>query len=100
MTNLFRKEIEAFRDYRSVFLSNAQGQRVLADLIEAFNYNQIIIPADNLNMAKLDGSRDVIRYILQKLGFREETQNFVKALALVNVKGPEPMDQIEAITGD
>ena len=98
MTDLHRKELEQFRDYGGTFLGSLQGQRVLADLMKAFRYNQIQIPADDMNMAKLDGSRDVIRYILDKLGFGEKTENFVKALSMVIPEGPEPYKQTEAET--
>ena len=86
-----REPIEEFRDYRVTFLGSVQGQRVLADLIQNFSYNTIQIPMANLDMAKLDGARDVIRYILGKLGF-DQASVFVKALMVAHVTAPEPMD--------
>ena len=97
MTDLYRKELEDFRDYRGTFLTNLAGKRVLGDLVDKFCYNTIQLPASDMDLAKLDGSRDVIRYILDKLGVCDG-RTFAGALAMVNVKGPEPYEQTEAET--
>jgi len=98
MTDLHQKELEEYRDFRSTFLGSLQGQRVLARLMDVFKYNSIQLPATSMDMAKLDGSRDVIRYILDKMGFGEQTETFVKALSMVIPKGPQPYTQTEADT--
>ena len=46
MTDLHRKELEDFRSYGVTFLGNKTGQRVLADLIDTFHYNNIVVPHD------------------------------------------------------
>jgi len=98
MTDLHRKELEEYRDFRSTFLGSLQGQRVLARLMDVFKYNVIQIPATPMDMAKMDGARDVIRYILDKLGYGEQAETFVKALSMVIPKGPQPYTQTEAET--
>ena len=98
MTDLHRKELEQFRDYGGTFLGSAQGQRVLVDLMTVFKYNVIQIPATPMDMAKMDGARDVIRYILDKLGYGEQAETFVKALSMIIPKGPQPYTQTEAET--
>lgn len=98
MTDLYRKELEDFQDYRSTFLFNAHGQRVLADLMDSVCYNKISVPASDMDLAKLDGARDVIRFIMTKCGFTENSQAFVKVLSSVMVRGPEPYQQTEADT--
>ena len=98
MTDLHRKQLEDFRAYGSTFLGNKTGQRVLADLIEAFGYNQIVPADSDHHIAIMEGSRNVIRYILTKLGFAERTEKFVQALAISIPEAPEPYDQGEAET--
>ena len=98
MTDLHRKELEDFRAYGVTFLGNKTGQRVLADLIDNFYYNKIVVPHGAHDVAILQGQRNVIRYILGKLGFAEQTDKFIQALAISIPKAPEPYDQSEAET--
>ena len=98
MTDLHRKELEDFRAYGSTFLGNPTGQRVLADLIDTFHFNEIVNPAYAHDVALLQGSQNVIRHILGKLGFGQQTEKFVQALAISIPKAPEPYDQGEAET--
>ncbi|HDZ26740.1 hypothetical protein LCGC14_1257840 [marine sediment metagenome] len=98
MTDLNRKELEDFRAYGATFLGSKTGQRVLADLIESFMFIKIMDPNTQHNVAILQGERNVIRYILGKLGFGEQTEKFVQALAISIPKAPEPFDQTEAET--
>jgi len=98
MTDLHRRELEQFRDYRATFLSGVNGQRVLADLMDVFRYNKIEKPFSSMDMAKLDGARDVIRHILEKCGFTANTQAFIKVLSSVTINAPEPYDQTKAET--
>lgn len=98
MTDLHRKELQDFRDYRTTFLTGVHGQRALSDLMDKFCYNTIQLPATEMDMAKLDGARDVIRYILTKCGFTANTEAFVRVLSSVTVNGPEPFDHTEADT--
>ena len=93
MTDLYRIELEDFRAYRSTFLDSTEGQKVLADLIDVYLYNQVVMPQSDVDAEGLDRARDVIRYIIGKLGLGEDSATFVKGLALANVKGPQPMDQ-------
>ena len=96
MTDLQQKELEDFRAYRATFLAGVHGQRVLSDLMDVFKYNTIEKPFSSMDMAKLDGARDVIRYILDKCGFTANTEAFVRVLSSVIVNAPEPFDQGEA----
>ncbi len=98
MTDLHRKELEDFRAYGSTFLGKKLGQRVLADLIDTFHYNSIVVPKDAHDVAILQGSQNVIRHILGKLGFGEQTEKFIQALAISIPKAPEPYGQSKADT--
>ena len=98
MTDLHRKQLEDFRAYGATFLGNKLGQRVLADLIDTFHYNTTVTPVGEHDVAILQGSRNVIRHILGKFGFDEQTEKFVQALAISIPKAPEPYDQTEAET--
>ena len=98
MTDLNRKQLEDFRAYGLTFLGNKTGQRVLADLIDTFFYNKVCTPTDHQDVAILQGSRNVIRHILEKLGFGDQTEKFVQALAISIPKAPEPFDQEKAET--
>ncbi len=80
------KELEDYKSYRAVFFGTVLGQRVLADLLESFSYNRITSPYSEMDMVKLEGSRDVIRHIFFKLGLGEQSQRFVEALALVKTE--------------
>ena len=54
--DLYKSELETYRDYRSTFLASGNGQRVLADLIQAFFYNQITLPATEMDMARAEAA--------------------------------------------
>lgn len=98
MTDLYRIELEEFRDFGGTFLGSAQGKRVLSNLIKTFSYNKIERPLSAMDLAKLDGARDVIRYILGKIGYLEDPGKFVQALSMAIPTAPKPLDQTEADT--
>ena len=92
MTDLLKKELEQYREYRTTFLTSEVGQRVLADLMDVFLYNRIALPETEMGLAKCDGARDVIRYIFSRLGLGDDSSTFVKALGVANLPAPKPMD--------
>lgn len=65
MEKVKEKQIQRSNDYYSTFVINHVGQKVLQDLEEAFNYR--CFDENPYKMAYLEGKRDVVLYIKERI---------------------------------